>query len=145
MELDWYCTGAVGMKNKAAGGFYGFSWGHKWARWKSKEIDSMHLMPHKKHLGKWGCNCQFHIHKMFNPRKHRMVTIQPSDLFYVQCIIIFLPGYLLLLMSIICLSFIRFSSVLFNLLCSTIQCSETRLFSFSKIKYNFTDIPISIS
>jgi hypothetical protein len=41
MEIDWYCTGVLGMKQQSCWGFYGFSRGHERARWKSKETDSM--------------------------------------------------------------------------------------------------------
>jgi hypothetical protein len=41
IELDLYCIECQVWSNKAAEGFYGFSRGHKWARWKNKETDSM--------------------------------------------------------------------------------------------------------
>jgi hypothetical protein len=43
-------------------------------------------MPHNKPLGKQCCNCHFCNHKIFNPHKHRMVTIHPSVFVHVQCI-----------------------------------------------------------
>jgi hypothetical protein len=43
-------------------------------------------MPHNTYMDKQGCNCQFRNHKIFNPRKHRMVTNHPSVSVHVQCI-----------------------------------------------------------
>ncbi len=60
--------------------------GHEWASWKVKKPTAWHLMPHKKYLGKQGCNCQFRNHKIFNPCKTRAVNFCPSALFMSNCI-----------------------------------------------------------
>jgi hypothetical protein len=53
---------------------------------RAKKPAAQYLMPHNKHLGKQDCNCQFHDHKIFNPCKHRTVSIHLSVVVYVQCI-----------------------------------------------------------
>jgi hypothetical protein len=58
--------GVFGMKNKAAGGFYGFPKGHE-PEGKTKKPTACHLMHQNKHPGKQGCNCQFSYHKDIQP------------------------------------------------------------------------------
>ncbi len=43
-------------------------------------------MPHKKHSGEQGCNCQYHNQKIFNPNKNRWVNIYLSVLFMFNCL-----------------------------------------------------------
>jgi hypothetical protein len=96
----------------------------------TKNLTAWHLMPHNKHLSKEGCKCLFCNHKIFNPCKHRMVTIQPLDLFMFSAQVNHVHCQLsAIVYQHIRLLFIRFWSVVFNLLCSTIQCLITQLFS----------------
>jgi hypothetical protein len=96
MELNWYCIEVIGMKQQAAGEFYGFSRGHKWAGWKSKETNSMTSDASEQTPG------QIHrvaivnsvITKILNPYKHWMVMIQPLVL-YVRWISVHSLLYLL--------------------------------------------------
>jgi hypothetical protein len=86
MESDWYRIGWLLWSNKAAREFFWVPKGHKWARWQGRKPTAWHLMPHNKHLGKQGCNCQFRNHKIFNPCKNRSVNFYPSFLFRCNCI-----------------------------------------------------------
>ncbi len=87
MELDWYCTGVVGMKQQSC-------WGVLWISKRpqvspagnAKKPTAWHLVPNNEHPGKQDCNCQFRNHKIFNPCKHRTVTIHPSVFVHVQCV-----------------------------------------------------------
>jgi hypothetical protein len=102
-------------------------------------------MPHYKHPGKQGCNCHLPSHKIFNPCKYRTGATQTSELFMFSAsvLIIFiasLPAVVISCYSSHCkllrFTFIHFCSiisnsvsVLFGLLCSSIQCLITRSFS----------------
>ncbi len=80
-NLTGTARGQLIWSNKPAGGYYGFQETTFELAGKAKKPAAWHLMPHNKHLGKQGCNCQFRNHKIFNTRKYGMVTIQPSELF----------------------------------------------------------------
>jgi hypothetical protein len=80
--LHW----VVGMKQQNCQSILWVSKGHDWAFWKGRKPTAWHLMPHNKHLGKQGCNLLFHNHKIFNPRKSRLVNFHPSVLFMNNCI-----------------------------------------------------------
>jgi hypothetical protein len=79
MELDWYRTGAVGMKQQSCWGVLWVSNRPQVSRLKRQR--NLHLMPHNKHSGKQGCNCQ--DHKIFNPHKiaRTTFTLQPLFMF----------------------------------------------------------------
>jgi hypothetical protein len=107
---------------------------------KAKKPRAWHLIPHNKHLGKQGCSCWFHNHKMFNPHKTQDGHHSAFGIVYVQCIslccqfICCCLSVVIRLCQLLWFTFIHFCliisnsvSVLFNLLSSTIQC--TRLFS----------------
>ncbi len=101
---------------------------HEWACWKGRKPTTWYLMPHKKQLGKQGCNCQFCNHKIFNPRKSRLVKLSPfnsvlvqlhSVLHYICCemsFVIYLLWFVILfvvsyLYSIILLCYFEFVSI----------------------------------
>jgi hypothetical protein len=70
MELGWYCTGVVGMKQQICwGGSLVFQEATSEPAGKAKKATALHLMPHNKHPAKQVCHCQFHNHKIFNPCK----------------------------------------------------------------------------
>jgi hypothetical protein len=82
MELDCYCAGVDGMKQQSCWGSVVFQEATSEPAGKAKKPAACHLMPHNKHLGKKGFNCQFRNHKIFNLASiYKTVTIQPTDLF----------------------------------------------------------------
>ncbi len=87
MELDWYYTGVAGMKQQSCwGGSMDFQEATSEPAGNAKKPTAWHLVPNNEHPGKQDCNCQFRNHKIFNPCKHRTVTIYPSVFVHVQCV-----------------------------------------------------------
>jgi hypothetical protein len=122
MELNWYCTGVLGMKQQSCWGvlwFFKRPWILPLEKQRNRQYDIWCLITNA-----WANRVaifSFVITKIFNPYKHWMVTIQPSVL-YVQGISVYL---FLLPVFCRCSSVVPFSFAsvlfLFNLLCS-IQC-----------------------
>jgi hypothetical protein len=131
MKLDCYFTGAIGMKQQTAGGLYGFSRGHKWARWKSKETNSMTSDASQQTPGQIGCNCQFII------TRYLTLTNIGQSPFNLQICLCSVKQFLHIRyqFSCYCLSvylFLKsFDSVLFCMIrfCSIIQCSIIHFYS----------------
>jgi cellulose synthase/poly-beta-1,6-N-acetylglucosamine synthase-like glycosyltransferase len=68
---------------------------------KAQKPTAWYLMPHNKHPDRQGCNYQFCNHKIFSPRKHRLVNIHPSVFVHAQCII-FLSLFIASSSALIC-------------------------------------------
>ncbi len=75
-NLTSAALGQLVWSNKAAEGSMVFQKATSEPTGKTKKPTAWHLMPHNKHTGKQGCNCQFRNNKIFNPHKHRVVTLQ---------------------------------------------------------------------
>ncbi len=127
MELDSTALEHLVWGNKAAGGFYGFSKGHK-PDGKTKKPTACHLMPHTNIWANRGAIVNFVITKIFNPCTHWMVTIQPSIL-YVQWINVY--SYLL---TVFCFC----PSVLFDSHLILFCFVQLALLDYSVFDYLFT-------
>jgi hypothetical protein len=119
----WNTTGTVvGKKPQNCWKVLWVPKGPKWTCWKGRKPTARHLGPLDKHLGKQGCKCRLHDHKIFNSRENRPINIRPSVLFMFNriqiCIVIccqfiirYLPVVICNLASSFKFTFVRFCSV----------------------------------
>jgi hypothetical protein len=131
MELDWYCTGSVGMKQQSC-------WGVLWF-FKRPQVSPLEKQINWQHdiwcliTNTWANRVEIVssvITTYLTLAKHRTVTIQPTDLFMRSASLIRIRcQFICCFLSVLFVP--RFDSILLCWICfcSTIQCSITWSFS----------------
>ncbi len=131
MELDWYCTGAVGMKQQSYRGFYGFQNASSEHAGKAKKATTWHLMPHNKHLGKQDCNRQFCNHKYLKLANtgRSQFTLQIClfnasifNIIFCQFIYCYSSAFLFIFLSVVLICIHLFLLLFVRSVCFIIQC-----------------------
>ncbi len=127
MEINWYCTEVLGMKQQSCWGvlwFFKRSWVSPLEKQRNRQNDNWSLINNAR--ANRVAIVSFVITKICNPCKHWMVTTQ--HLVYMFSVYSYSLTVFYYCSSVVWFSFVSVL-FLFDLLCLIIQCSIICLFS----------------